>query len=102
MIFHGKTPARKVSLYRKLINLRSSDDVEKHINEFRGVLDKLKSLGIKFDEDITAIILLKSLPDGFDNFVVAMDTRDELPSIEILKSKIIEESNRQSQNIPKV
>lgn len=98
-IFNGATPSRKVSLYKKLIQLKcdENDEIAEHITKFVSIVDQLLSLGIKFDDEITAIVLLGSLPTSFENFVIAIETRDELPKLELLKSKIIEESDRQKQ-----
>ena len=34
------------------------------------------------------------MPKSYENFVVAMETRDSLPSLEILKIKLLEERDR--------
>jgi len=39
-------------------------------------------------------ILLSSLPKDYENFVIAMETRDKLPSLERLKIKLLEEGER--------
>jgi len=41
-------------------------------------------------------MLLGSLPTEYENFIVAMESRDVLPLLEILKQKLIEEKARQS------
>lgn len=40
------------------------------------------------------IILLSSLPKSFESFVVAVETRDVLPLISVLKVKLLEECER--------
>ena len=59
-IFNGATPSRKVSLYKKLIQLKcdENDETAEHITKFVSIVDQLLSLGIKFDDEITAIVLL--------------------------------------------
>jgi len=43
--------------------------------------------------ELLTIMLLYSLPDSFENFRCAMETRDTLPDAESMKVKIIEEHN---------
>ncbi|GAB1861620.1 hypothetical protein CAJAP_02699 [Camponotus japonicus] len=48
---------------------------------------------VEINTDLLAILLLCSLPSTFDNFRCAIESRDELPSPETLRVKIIEESD---------
>jgi len=41
-------------------------------------------------------MLLGLLPTEYENFIVAMESRDVLPLLEFLKQKLIEEEARQS------
>jgi len=55
-------------------------------------VDKLAAMEIKINDDLLSIMLLYSLPAGYDNFRVAIKSRDELPTPDALKVKILEES----------
>lgn len=46
---------------------------------------------IEINDDLLTIILLYSLSDDFENFRIAIETRDILPSPQVLKIKILEE-----------
>ncbi|GAB1865899.1 Retrovirus-related pol polyprotein from transposon tnt 1-94 [Camponotus japonicus] len=50
-------------------------------------------MNIEINGDLLTIMLLYSLPDSFDNFKCAIETRDTLPDTESLKVKIIEEND---------
>ena len=53
----------KVYLMKKLFNLKMSKggSVVEHLNSFNTVVNQLVLIGIKFDEEICALILLASL-----------------------------------------
>lgn len=89
-------PLHKVSLYKRLLGLSMQEggSVVHHLNEFSEVTEKLLETGIEFQEELLAIMLLSSLSKEFDNFVVAMETRDNLPNFSLLKQKILEEGKR--------
>ncbi|XP_073841217.1 uncharacterized protein [Musca autumnalis] len=93
-------PVRKVSLYKKLLNLRMADgeNMQQFLNEFSNCVDKLSEVGITIQSELVVIILLSCLPKSYEQFVVAMETRDSLPSFDILKVKLLEEGERKVQN----
>ncbi|VEN37621.1 unnamed protein product [Callosobruchus maculatus] len=64
-----------------------------HLNAFLDAVDKLNEMGIEINADLLAIMLLYSLPASFESFRCAIESRDELPTPEILRIKIIEEYN---------
>lgn len=92
-------PARKVSLYKTLLGLRLSEgaNVVLYVNEFESVIDKLKEVGVSLGDEIIVIILLSSLPKSYENFVIAMEIRDELPNFTIMRNKLLEEADRRNQ-----
>nr|XP_041633510.1 uncharacterized protein LOC121503282 [Drosophila kikkawai] len=58
------------------------------------ILDGLTGVGIELNDELRTIVLLSSLPEQFEHFVVAMETRDQLPSFEVLTIKLKEESEK--------
>lgn len=46
---------------------------------------------IMIREELLLIMLLESLPTEYDNFWVAIESRDAIPKLGILKTKLIEE-----------
>ena len=64
----------KVYLMKKLFNLKMSKGglVVEHLNSFNTVVNQLVSMGIKFDEEICALILLASLPNSWEPMIVAI------------------------------
>ncbi|KAH8247930.1 hypothetical protein KR032_004013, partial [Drosophila birchii] len=82
-------PVREVQLYKKLLNIRmeQGQSMTTYISEFVEILDGLTGVGIELNDELCTIVLLSSLPEQFKHFVVAMETRDQLPSFEVLTIK---------------
>ncbi|XP_017475839.1 PREDICTED: uncharacterized protein LOC108366072 [Rhagoletis zephyria] len=102
-VYKPQGPIQKVSLYKQLLSKRMQDEEnpQEFINAFTEIADKLSETGINIQDDLLSIILLSSLPKSFDNFVIAMETRDSLPCFSALKIKLIEEGERRKrQNEP--
>lgn len=66
-----------------------------YINDFTRKAEQLDEVGTKISDDLLSIMLLSSLPDEFENFNVAIESRDEIPDINSLKVKLLEEEARQ-------
>ncbi|KAH8264289.1 hypothetical protein KR038_006093, partial [Drosophila bunnanda] len=82
-------PVRKVQLYKKLLNKRmeQGQSMMTYISVFVEILDGLTGFAIEPNHELRTIVLLSSLLDQFEHFVVAMETRDQLPSFEFLTTK---------------
>jgi len=48
---------------------------------------------IEINPNLLTVMLLYSLPPSFENFRCAIESRDDLPSLETLRIKIVEESD---------
>lgn len=79
--------------------MNDGDDVATFINEFSMAVDKLSELGISLGDELVVIILISSLPKAYENFVVAIESRDTLPSLSALKIKLMEEATRRKSAI---
>ncbi|GBN43486.1 hypothetical protein AVEN_214443-1, partial [Araneus ventricosus] len=91
-IYESKGPAGKAKLLKQLVVL-DSKNMNEHINEFFMLAEKLKEMEIKIANDLLTILLLYSISVSYENFRIAIEFRDELPSLEALKIKLIEEAN---------
>lgn len=102
-LYKANTACRKVNLFKSLVRfkVRPGEKATTQIGEFRAIIDDLKSIGVELNDDFVSVLLLCSLPDEMENFVVAVESRDSLPNIEQLISKVLEEERRQSdKNVP--
>lgn len=94
-IYQSKGPARKATLLKQLTlhQMDEDGDVRDHVNKFFDAVDKLQEMNVEINSDLLAIMLLYSLPKSFENFRCAIETRDDLPTPDTLRIKIIEESD---------
>ncbi|VFQ77053.1 unnamed protein product [Cuscuta campestris] len=58
--------ANTIFLIRELVNTRMKEgtSVTEHINKLNSILARLALVGIKFDDEVQALLLLSSLPDS--------------------------------------
>ncbi|VFQ60150.1 unnamed protein product [Cuscuta campestris] len=73
-MYEKPSAANKVFLIRELVNTRMKEDtsVTEHINKLNSILARLLSVGIKFDDEVQALLLLSSLPDSWSGTVTAV------------------------------
>lgn len=92
-IFQSKGPARKATLLKSLTlqKMSGDGDVREHLRDFLDTVDKLSEMNVVINPDQLTIMMLYSLPSSFENFRVAIGSRDELPDPKTLHMKIIEE-----------
>ena len=67
-----------------------------HINEFNTIINQLESVGIAFDDEIRALVLLSSLPESWNGLVVAVSNSSGSgkKKLEDVVASIIEEESR--------
>lgn len=93
-IYRSKVPARKIALMKKLTDIQRmqhASSVREHVETFFDVVDKLGELDVTMNPKLVSLMLLCSLPSSFEEFRCAV-SRDELPSPETLRVKIMQES----------
>lgn len=91
-------PARQVSLFKQLLSnkMHEGQSMSAHINNFCLTVEKLYEIDVKMPDELLAIMLLCSLPDDYENFIVAIESRDRLPTLASLKVKLTEEEQRRN------
>lgn len=94
--YESKSPVRKSVLYKQLYRMKKEQgqSMMEYINSFVDKIEQLEDAGIKLPEELTSIMMLNSLPTEYENFCVAMESRDNTPTIDFLKAKLIEEEAR--------
>lgn len=92
-IYQSTGPARKAALLNHLMSLKLQDggDAREHSRRFFDTVDRLSEMEVEINQELLAVMLLRSLPESYENFRCAISSRDELPSLERLKIKITEE-----------
>ncbi|VFQ69560.1 unnamed protein product [Cuscuta campestris] len=75
-MYEKPSAANKVFLIRELRAGEYKDEegtlVTEHINKLNSILARLASVGIKFDDEVQALLLLSSLPDSWSRTVTAV------------------------------
>ena len=100
-IYSSKGPARKASLYREIAHsrMKDDDDAREYLCKFFTAVDKLRNMNVDVSDELLVIMLLSSLPDSYENFRVAIETRDVLPTPEVLQTKLEEEYDTRKSKI---
>jgi len=101
-IYQSKDPARKATLLKRLTlqKMETGSDVRDHMAKFFDAVDKLAEMDVVIHPDLLSVMLLYSLSVTFDNFRCAIESRDELPTPETLRVKILEESEARKNEAP--
>jgi hypothetical protein len=73
-LYARKEGTNKIFLIKKLMRLRYKEgtQVADHVNEFQGIINQLSSMGITFEDEVRALLLLGSLPDTWETFKVTV------------------------------
>ncbi|KAB2629362.1 hypothetical protein D8674_034157 [Pyrus ussuriensis x Pyrus communis] len=74
-LFEKKTDAHKVFLIKELVNVKYADDVSvtEHLNNFQNVINQVATMGLNIKEELLALLLMGSLPDIWETFVVIVN-----------------------------
>jgi len=74
-----KTPRNKASLVRRLGKFDYTDgqSMMEHLNSFKGLVNQLKKIDMKIDDELHALLLLSSLPESWDTLVVTLNIQKE-------------------------
>lgn len=99
-IYASSGPARKATLFKSLMlnRMQLGSDIRDHLRQFFDTADKLSEMNVTVDPELISIMLLYSLPSSFENFRSAVESRDTLPTPDILRVKINEESDAKQRN----
>ncbi|UYV77314.1 hypothetical protein LAZ67_15000474 [Cordylochernes scorpioides] len=98
-VHQPKGPATKVFLTKQLIllKMKPNERMQDYLNKFSSLADKLSEMDAQVPEDFLSILPLCSLPESYEGFRTAIETRDKLPNFEALKVKMLEEAIRQTE-----
>ncbi|EOY27991.1 Uncharacterized protein TCM_029691 [Theobroma cacao] len=73
-IYLTKSLSNKLQFRRKLYRLKMKEngDLMKHMNEFDVIIDQLKKVDMKVEEEEKALLFLASLSDSYEVFVESL------------------------------
>ena len=84
--FQKKTWANKLSLRRRLNNLRlkDGDSMSNHIKAMTEIFNELAVIGAAMEDEDKVVTLLASLPEAYNMFVTALEASTEVPQMEVV------------------
>ena len=73
-LYEKPSASNKVFLMKRLFNMKMSEggSVADHLNEFNTVTSQLSSVGVTFDDEVRALLILCSLPESWNGLVMAV------------------------------
>jgi hypothetical protein len=97
-LYARKEGTNKMFLIKQLMNLRYREGrpVADHVNAFQGIINQLSSMGITFDDEVQALLLLGSLPDSWETLKVTLcnSAPNGVVTRNLVKTKVLNEETR--------
>ncbi|KAM7459649.1 hypothetical protein LguiA_033944 [Lonicera macranthoides] len=97
-MYLGKNLTTKLNLKRDLYRLKMGEggNLMDHMNKFHGLVDQLKKVDVKIEEEDEALLLLTSLPDSYENIVTTvLYGKDTLKMVDV-ESTLLSNDKRKS------
>lgn len=95
---HQKTTmTTKVSLLKKLCKAEYNEngDMEGHLFRMEELFSSLANAGQELDANLKVAMVLKSMPDSYDNLTTALETREDKDlTMELIKGKLLDEAQK--------
>jgi len=100
-LYEKNTTSNKVFLMKRLYNIKMKEgaSVAEHLNAFNIITNRRASVKIILDDEIRAILLMCSMPDSWENLIVAMSTSTNIGTLkfdDVNSSLMNEELRRKS------
>ena len=96
-----KTLGTKITLIRRLVNLKYKDrnNMVKNISSLKGTVNKLVAMKINIDDKMQALLLLSSLLDSWETLVVTVSnsTPNGILTMESVKDSLLNEEARRKE-----
>ena len=95
-LYQSKSSVNKLFLRKKMYNLRmkDGDSMTENLNAFNTVVSKLSSVDIKISDEDKCTSLLCSLPDSWDNLVIAIGSNTTTLNFDDIVSALLSKEMR--------
>ena len=73
-LYEKPSASNKVFLMKCLFNMKMSEggSITVHLNDFNMVTNQLSSVGVNFDDEVRALLVLCSFPESWDGLVMVV------------------------------
>ena len=94
--FQKKTWANKLSLRRRLNNLRlkDGDSMSNHIKAMTEIFNELAVIGAAMEDEDKVVTLLASLPEAYNKLVTALEASTEVLQMEVVVEHLLYEEKK--------
>ena len=94
--FQEKTWANKLSLRRRLNNLRlkDGDSMSNHIKAMTEIFNELAVIGAAMEDEDKVVTLLASLPEAYNMLVTALEASTGVPQMEVVVERLLYEEKK--------
>jgi hypothetical protein len=101
-MYEKPSASNKVFLMKRLFNMKKpeSRSVQEHLSDFNTITSQLESVGIIFDNEVLALVILSSLPESWDGLVMAVSNSSgsSILKFEDVVGVLLDEDTRRRNN----
>jgi gag-polypeptide of LTR copia-type/Domain of unknown function (DUF4219) len=99
-VYEAKGLVRRLFLRRKFFSVRLQDgkSMQDHINEIMTLAEQLDAIGATVSDEDIAMTFLCSLPDSYENLIVALESRADNLTAEFVRTRLLQEEARRNEN----
>jgi hypothetical protein len=99
-VYETKGLANRLFLRRKFFTAQflDGDSMQSHINKVNTMAEQLEAIGAPVSSDDIAMTLLCSLPESYDNLIVALESRADDLTVEFVTARLLQEEARRKES----
>jgi hypothetical protein len=103
-MYEKPSASNKVFLMKRLFNMKKPENrsIQEHLNDFNTITSQLESVGITFDDEVLALVILSSLPESWDGLVMAVSNSSgsSILNFKDVVGVLLDEDTRRRNNSP--
>ena len=98
--YEVKSLANKLFLRKKYftITMAENDTMMEHVNKLKALAEQLEAIGAAVSEDDQVATLLCSLPDSYNNLIMALESRTDDLKLEFVIARLLHEEHKRKEN----
>ncbi|KAK9133630.1 hypothetical protein Scep_013158 [Stephania cephalantha] len=101
-MYEKPSASNKVFLMKRLFNMKKPESrpIQEHLSDFNTITSQLESVGIIFDNEVLALVILSGLPDSWDGLVMAVSNSSgsSILKFEDVVGVLLDEDTRRRNN----